>query len=232
MENKERAINVRALAKNSPLAKLEINFDELQGKVADVGLTLEKLSIETGFSKAWLSNIKNRNGTIPASVVVKIAETLNCNADDLAIENAEKPAKEITEIEDIADIEPSEFEVNVLDVLKEIKLHLTAQKEILMYLFNEKQKKENEALKKAEQAEKEEAKENPKDELKIACETLESILANRMGVKMADYLQSAKEAGVTNEKVADAAIAKTGYHKKTTGYGNNKTLWIYKPIEL
>lgn len=34
------------------------------------------------------------------------------------------------------------------------------------------------------------------------------------------------------KKIADAAIAKLGYHKKTTGYGNNKAVWIYKNVEL
>ena len=47
-----------------------------------------------------------------------------------------------------------------------------------------------------------------------------------------EYIKAARKNNVLNSKIADAAVAKLGFHKKATGYGNNKKLWIYKEVQL
>lgn len=70
------------------------------------------------------------------------------------------------------------------------------------------------------------------DELEIAVKTLESLMENKQAIKYDDYMKAARKNDVLNSKIADAAIAKLGYHKRTAGYGNNKKLWIHKEVQL
>ncbi len=211
----------KELEQLNPEATLIIDYEKLCHIIETQELTQERFSQMVGHNRAWFANTKNRKANIAVGKVIQMALILRCDAEDFVITPDKKEPASTEEYTDITDVEPSEFEVDVMDALKEIKSQLSTQKEILMYLFNEKQQKENG---------KPEAEE--KDELEIACKTLKTMLQDRVGIKMTDYMQTVKRAGVSNEKVADAAIAKVGYNKKTTGYGNNKTIWIYKTVEI
>ena len=92
-----------------------------------------------------------------------------------------------------------------------------------MYLFNEKQQGQESG---------ETKKQAREDELEIAVKTLESLMENKQAIKYDDYMKAARKNDVLNSKIADAAIAKLGYHKRTAGYVNNKKLWIHKEVQL
>ncbi len=193
---------------------LALDYEKLESLIADQGLSQEKFSKMLGYAKSWFSSRKHYRSRVPAERAEQIALVLRCNVEDFVL------AADETDTDMRADMEPSQFEIDVTEALKDIKAQLSTQKEILMYLFNEKQQEENKEL--CEE----------KDELEIACKTLKTMIENRQAIKKADYMQTAKAAGVSNEQIADAAIAKCSFKKKTTGYGANKTTWIYKTVEI
>ena len=199
---------------------LTINYSKLSEIIQKQNLTQEEFSQAMGQNKAWFSVRKCRETELERDRVLQAALVLRCDVSEFVVDSEKKASKEAdtTVCLDLADIEPSDFEKEVLGALSEIKQKLSSHNEILMYLFNEKQQKENEKMRAQEEI----------DELDVSCRTLKSMLANRLGIKMNDYLETVKAAGVKNKKIAEAAVAKCGYLKKTTGYGNNKTLWVYK----
>lgn len=226
-------MNTEQIKELDPKETLKIDYEKLTRIIAQKGLSQERFSGMMGYAKGWFSLCKKRRTDLAAAKVLQMMAILEVDANEFVVDPEKKASKEAdtTVCLDLADIEPSDFEKEVLGALSEIKQKLSSHNEILMYLFNEKQQKENEKMRAQEVkgiAEKEGEEEEKIDELDVSCRTLKSMLANRLGIKMNDYLETVKAAGVKNKKIAEAAVAKCGYLKKTTGYGTNKTLWIYK----
>ncbi len=210
-------MDLEKLKMTDPKMTLAADYKKIDAMLAGKKLAQEKLSLMMGHGKSWYSTRKSADARLAIKQIEQISLILGCSPDGLVIlpEQTEQESRE-----HIADMEPSQFEIDVTEALKDIKAQLSTQKEILMYLFNEKQQEENKEL--CEE----------KDELEIACKTLKTMIENRQAIKKADYMQTAKAAGVSNEQIADAAIAKCSFKKKTTGYGANKTTWIYKTVEI
>lgn len=212
---------------------LPVDWKKIKLLTMERGWKNTDLSKMLGMEENYITNtIRVGRKEQPEKRVKQMALIFGCKVDDI-LKVDEEEVKKVDEIADFDDIEPSEFEKNVMEYLKDIKRQLATQNEILMFLFNEKQQTENK--KAADEIFESSEKKEPiseKDELETSCDVLKELLENRGGVKKEDYFRVAEEKGVKDKKIADSAIAKLGLHKKTTGYGNNKTEWIYKEVQL
>jgi transcriptional regulator with XRE-family HTH domain len=222
--------------------RVEVDWKKLCEEREKSGLSQMKLSMAVGQSASWFSLAKKDKAKVRVVVLEKLAEVLKIDYRELVKEEelkvvdellGKKTSSETAEGETKAD-EPQElfdemmtdFERDMYTAFAELKAELFESrqelkscKEILMYLFNEKQQAENKS-----KAERE------KDELQTACHLLKTLLSNRNSMKHADWLAEAAKEGVSID-MADAAVAKVGFKKKTMGYGSNKVKWVYKPVE-
>lgn len=163
------------------------------------------ISVIMGYNDRWYANAKGNKHKLDTEQVSRLALILNCKAEDIIMPEPLQEEKK----ENDSGLE------TVLDEIQAIKEKINTGYEILMFLFNKAQQEQND---------------NDVDELEIATGTLKKLLENRQAIKRDTYMDEAIKAGVKNIKVADAAIAKLGLYKKTTGFGENKAVWIYKPV--
>lgn len=166
-----------------------------------------------GVNKSWVSSSVGKNSTTSRQRLEQMAMILGCTEEELMA----KPTPD----DCMSEYEPSQFELDVVNDLAKIKAELATIRGILMCLNNEQRRGSEKPI-----------DEQNKDELEIALGTLKTLMENRQAIKRSVYMEEARKNNVLNDKIADAAIAKLGYHKKTTGYGNNKAVWIYKNVEL
>jgi transcriptional regulator with XRE-family HTH domain len=199
--------------------KNRVNWELLDKLLNEKGYTKAEVSKMMGYSISWLSNRSNDNRLFNIAQLTQLAMILGVDKEALIMPETTHKEPVSEEIED--GFEPSQFEIDVLEMLKAIKQKVDSDHEILMYLFNEKQQGVPE--------EPEEKEEEPIiDELETSMSTLKELLENRTAVRFDEYKEKAMERGVTDLQVIDAVIAKLGHHKMTRGYGRNKTVWIYR----
>mgnify|MGYP001638958238 FL=1 len=192
-----------------------VNWNHLREIVEERGWSGADFSLRMGKSKSWLAGSVKDDRKVTDTMLTQMALLLECSEEELTADNEHE--------EEPATLEPSQFELDVMEYLRKITSEISSMKEILMYLFNEKQQgQESGETKKQARA----------DEHEIAVKTLESLMENKQAIKYDDYMKAARKNDVLNSKIADAAIAKLGYHKRTAGYGNNKKLWIHKEVQL
>lgn len=203
--------------------KNRINWKLLDKLLNEKGYTKAEVSKMMGYSVSWLSNRSNDNRLFNIAQLTQLAMILGVDKEALIMPETthKEPANEEME----GGFEPSQFEIDVLEMLKAIKQKVDADHEILMYLFNEKQSESSE-----EKTEENEnvTTEEPIDELETAMSVLTEILKSRTAVKFDEYKEKAIEKGCSDLQVIDAVISKLGHNKVTRGYGRNKTLWIYR----
>ena len=193
---------------------VKVDYPALEQRRKERRVTGTTMGRVLGFTKSWYGMNRDKNREMAMSKLLQIAMYLDSEVEEFILEDA--PQTETNSGNNTsADLTP------VLHALEEITQLLKSQNSMLMYLFNQKQQAEN------AKAEAEE-----KDELQISCNVLKKMLERTGGIKMTDYLEAVKKEGVNNEKIADAAIAKLGYHKTTKGFNDAKVKWIYKPVEL
>ena len=218
--------------------RVEVDWKRLCEEQEKSGLSQMKLSEAVGQSASWFSLAKRDKAKVRVAVLEKLAEVLKIDRRELVKEEELKVVEELLGAEKVPEKESADepqelfdemmtdFERDMYTGFAELKAELFESrqelkscKEILMYLFNEKQQAENKT-----KAERE------KDELQTACHLLKTLLSNKNSMKHADWLAEAAKEGVSID-MADAAIAKVGFKKKTMGYGSNKVKWVYKPVE-
>ena len=193
---------------------VKVDYPALEQRRKERKVTGTTMGRVLGFTKSWYGMNRDKNREMAMSKLLQIAMYLDSEVEDFILKDASQTEKNNGN-DTSADLTP------VLQALEEITQLLKSQNSMLMYLFNQKQQVEN------AKAEAEE-----KDELQISCSVLKKMLERTGGIKMTDYLDAVKSEGVKNEKIADAAIAKLGYHKTTKGFNDAKVKWIYKPVEL
>ena len=218
--------------------RVEVDWKRLCEEQEKSGLSQMKLSEAVGQSASWFSLAKRDKAKVRVAVLEKLAEVLKIDCRELVKEGELKVVEELLgaekapeeesadEPQELFDEMMTDFERDMYTGFAELKAELFESrqelkscKEILMYLFNEKQQAENKT-----KAERE------KGELQTACHLLKTLLSNKNSMKHADWLAEAAKEGVSID-MADAAVAKVGFKKKTMGYGSNKVKWVYKPVE-
>lgn len=218
--------------------RVEVDWKRLCEEQEKSGLSQMKLSEAVGQSASWFSLAKRDKAKVRVAVLEKLAEVLKIDYRELVKEKELKVVEELLGAEKVPEKESADepqelfdemmtdFERDMYTGFAELKAELFESrqelkscKEILMYLFNDKQQAENKT-----KAERE------KDELQTACHLLKTLLSNKNSMKHADWLAEAAKEGVSID-MADAAVAKVGFKKKTMGYGSNKVKWVYKPVE-
>lgn len=192
---------------------IPVNWDCVKKKIAEKGWQQQRFATMMGVNRSWVANNTARHTGVSRQRLEQMALILGCSEEELKA----KPTSDDCSRE----YEPSQFELDVVDDLAKIKAELATIREILMCLNNEQRRGSEKPI-----------DEQNKDELETALETLKTLMENRQAIKRSVYMEEARKNNVLNDKIADAAIAKLGYHKKTTGYGNNKAVWIYKNVEL
>lgn len=192
-----------------------VDWEHLREIVEERGWSGADFSLRMGRSKSWLAGSAKDDRKVTDTMLTQMALLLECSEEELTMDRKHE--------EGAVMLEPSQFELDTMEYLRKITTEISSMKEILMYLFNEKQQnpEDNETKKQAKE-----------DELETAVKTLESLMENKQAIKYDDYMKAARKNDVLNSKIADAAIAKLGYHKRTAGYGNNKKLWIHKEVQL
>jgi transcriptional regulator with XRE-family HTH domain len=189
---------------------VNVNWGKIAEKISEKGWNKRTFSQMLGLNQSYISNGISKNATLEKSRIEQMALILGCEPKTLIL-SEEKPAEQVSQ----EGLPASQFETDVLRMLEEIQSKLRGQHEILTYLFNEKQQ--------------EHKQEEPKEgELEISMRVLKGLLEGRMAVKYEEFMTAVDKEGVKNRKVAAAAISKLGFFKSTTGYGQNKTLWIQK----
>lgn len=197
---------------------IAINWERVKKKISQRGWTQQEFARIMGKSTGWVSDSSRRDTHLDEQGLEQMALVLGCEKTELI--RGETPESKSSEPEEF---KQSQFELDTMEYFRKITSELSSMKEILMYLFNEKQQNHEDG---------ESKKQAREDELETAVRTLGELMENRQAVKYDDYIKAARKNNVLNAKIADAAIAKLGHHKKATGYGNNKKLWIYKEVQL
>lgn len=203
--------------------KFLINWEMVDDLITSKGYTKMEVSKKMGHSGSWLSNRQGDNGKLNSVQISSLAMVLDVDKEKLKMIEQTDTKTTNKKMEDA--FEPSQFEIDVLEMLKAIKQKVDADHEILMYLFNEKQSESSEEKT-------EEKEEEPIDELETAMSVLTELLKNRTAVKFEEYEEKAMEKGCSDLQVIDAVVAKLGHQKMTRGYGRNKTVWIYRQGDI
>lgn len=196
---------------------IAVDWERVKEKISQRCWQQQDFSRMMGMNVGWISDSSRRDLHVSEQRLEQMALILGCKKAELT--RGKTPDCETGEPEGLQ----SQFELDTMEYFRKITSEISSMKEILMYLFNEKQQnqEDNEAKKQARE-----------NELEAAVKTLKSLMENKQAIKYEDYMKAARKNNILNDKIADAAIAKLGYHKRTAGYGNNKKLWIHKEVQL
>ena len=197
---------------------IAINWERVKEKISQRGWAQQDFARIMGKGVGWVTDSSRRDTHMDEQGLEQMALVLGCEKAELMREETQESKNSVPE-----EFKQSQFELDTMAYFRKITSELSAMKEILMYLFNEKQQSHEDG---------ESRKQAREDELETAVKTLKELMENRQAIKYDDYIKAARKNNVLNGKIADAAVAKLGFHKKATGYGNNKKLWIYKEVQL
>lgn len=206
---------------------IQVNYQKIDDLLKRKGITGAAFSRMLGHTDNYYRQLRLRSAKFTEDAVNQAAAALGVGVEELT--GKSELQKEPDALEEFG---PSDFEVEVLKLLKQIRDEQVAQKNILMYMYNEEQQRHSDnpkAIEKPKEEPKEEPEKEPQTELEIAMTILEGLLMGRGGVKYQTYIAELGKANIHDKRMADAVVAKLGMVRKTTGYGNNKTLWIAKP---
>ena len=203
------------MAKNNAKGEYVIDYARVAELIESRHLSSDGFSVAMGYTRQWFRTARRNNCRMTKEKLERMATILNVDQEELLLKD--EPQEELT------GMEPSQFEVDVLKLLKEIRQELAAQKTILMYLYNDKQQEENRKMAEAEAHE-----EPPKSEIETATTILEGLMIGRQAIKYQTYIAELGKAKIRDTRMADAAASKMGLQRITTGYGSNKVLWLAK----
>lgn len=196
-----------------------LNFDAVDNKLKELGIKQQAFSKLMGRAPTWYNNAKSQKTKMRDETYRRVKMILGVEDDSLMIKD------EPTEIAVPDGFAPSGFETEVLKLLRQIREEQIAQKNLLMYLFNEEQQRHSDTPRVIEKPKMELPH---KSELDSAVDILKGLMANTMAIKYQTYQAELGKAKIRNEQIAQAAISKLELQKITRGYGSKKILWIAK----
>lgn len=108
-----------------------VDWNHLREIVEERGWPGADFSLRMGRSKSWLAGSVKDDRKVTDTMLTQMALLLECSEEELAIDREYE--------EGSTTLEPSRFELDVMEYLRKITSEISSMKEILMYLFNEKQ---------------------------------------------------------------------------------------------
>lgn len=195
----------------------EVKWDVIYAKVGEERINLVTLSEAIGRSRTYLSYIKCKQSAIRHEDLCAVCELLEFELEDVLLSGSK--CQRIDEM----GVPMSQFEIDVLDMLKELKEENEKLKNIVTALYEKQIEVENDAPLTLP---------IPVRETKTELERAEDILGkmfgeNTSGVKYDEFIKHLNTVGI-NPDVAVDLIKKGKYATTVMGYGYNKTKWIFR----
>lgn len=197
----------------------EVDWEKKYNKADEEREALTTISEAIGRSRTYLPYIKCKKSAITHQDLCAVCELLGFKLDEVVLTGIA-----VNGATDEMGIPMSQFELDVLRMLRELKEENETLKSIVTALYEKQIEIENDAPLTLP---------IPVRETKTELERAEDILSkmfgeNTSGVREDDFVRHLKTVGI-REEVASKLIKESGKYAKTTmGYGYKKTTWIFR----